>query len=266
MSDPTPAEPSPAEEAQPDPHFEAFARVCDTLAGFGGEGDPCYGDGYLTAIAASRRHIGLDEWLPKLGGEAFERAYADPESAAQASQTLDAWLARRRDDLNPERLLDEPDRAFLHPLYDEWTDEDRQAIRDKGEAGAQMVEALQSGALWGAGFMAAVEDFAEDWPSPDDSDGSADAEAYRMMTQLIACLTLSPQDEDYQAFVTSQWRGPPPTRDELLDEVCFAVQDLRLYWLDHGPKPEQRRVAPTPGRNDPCPCGSGKKYKKCHGA
>jgi hypothetical protein len=22
---------------------------------------------------------------------------------------------------------------------------------------------------------------------------------------------------------------------------------------------------PTPGRNDPCPCGSGKKYKKCHG-
>ena len=22
----------------------------------------------------------------------------------------------------------------------------------------------------------------------------------------------------------------------------------------------------TPGRNDPCPCGSGKKYKKCHGA
>jgi len=25
------------------------------------------------------------------------------------------------------------------------------------------------------------------------------------------------------------------------------------------------RVAPTAGRNDPCPCGSGKKYKKCHG-
>ena len=23
---------------------------------------------------------------------------------------------------------------------------------------------------------------------------------------------------------------------------------------------------PQPGRNDPCPCGSGKKFKKCHGA
>jgi preprotein translocase subunit SecA len=31
---------------------------------------------------------------------------------------------------------------------------------------------------------------------------------------------------------------------------------------------EQRRVAPDEqiGRNDPCWCGSGKKYKKCHGA
>ncbi len=30
------------------------------------------------------------------------------------------------------------------------------------------------------------------------------------------------------------------------------------------PKP-QRRSVPKVGRNDPCPCGSGKKYKKCHG-
>jgi hypothetical protein len=26
------------------------------------------------------------------------------------------------------------------------------------------------------------------------------------------------------------------------------------------------RDEPKVGRNDPCPCGSGKKYKKCHGA
>jgi len=48
---------------------------------------------------------------------------------------------------------------------------------------------------------------------------------------------------------------------------------------DSGPDPrelatnrgEERQKAPVtvtkePGRNDPCPCGSGKKYKKCHGA
>jgi len=25
-------------------------------------------------------------------------------------------------------------------------------------------------------------------------------------------------------------------------------------------------MSKNPNRNDPCPCGSGKKYKKCHGA
>jgi uncharacterized protein len=27
-----------------------------------------------------------------------------------------------------------------------------------------------------------------------------------------------------------------------------------------------KSTGPKVGRNDPCPCGSGKKYKKCHGA
>jgi preprotein translocase subunit SecA len=33
-------------------------------------------------------------------------------------------------------------------------------------------------------------------------------------------------------------------------------------------QPERRQPVTTEkiGRNDPCPCGSGKKYKKCHGA
>jgi len=29
---------------------------------------------------------------------------------------------------------------------------------------------------------------------------------------------------------------------------------------------EPRVTGEKVGRNDPCPCGSGKKYKKCHGA
>ena len=38
---------------------------------------------------------------------------------------------------------------------------------------------------------------------------------------------------------------------------------------DGAQKPKQETVVrahPKVGRNDPCPCGSGKKYKKCHGA
>jgi preprotein translocase subunit SecA len=35
---------------------------------------------------------------------------------------------------------------------------------------------------------------------------------------------------------------------------------------DDAPIQTVRREEPKVGRNDPCPCGSGKKYKKCHGA
>ena len=35
----------------------------------------------------------------------------------------------------------------------------------------------------------------------------------------------------------------------------------------HAPPAEPvRRAQPKIGRNDPCHCGSGKKFKKCHGA
>ena len=33
----------------------------------------------------------------------------------------------------------------------------------------------------------------------------------------------------------------------------------------HGPSVPYRRTEAKVGRNEPCPCGSGKKYKKCHG-
>ena len=36
--------------------------------------------------------------------------------------------------------------------------------------------------------------------------------------------------------------------------------------LEKSEKVEPIQAEQTPGRNDPCPCGSGKKYKKCCGA
>lgn len=34
---------------------------------------------------------------------------------------------------------------------------------------------------------------------------------------------------------------------------------------EEAPKKPKTRSASAVGRNDPCPCGSGKKYKLCHG-
>jgi preprotein translocase subunit SecA len=39
-----------------------------------------------------------------------------------------------------------------------------------------------------------------------------------------------------------------------------AEQEVKL------PAVTIRREVPKVGRNDPCPCGSGKKFKNCHGA
>ena len=62
----------------------------------------------------------------------------------------------------------------------------------------------------------------------------------------------------------------------LRDEVHESLEDLE-HALQHGhshdhhhdeeePQEPYVRGGPKIGRNDPCPCGSGKKFKKCHGA
>jgi preprotein translocase subunit SecA len=43
------------------------------------------------------------------------------------------------------------------------------------------------------------------------------------------------------------------------------LQDLQMVGGDGSTGPKQVTVGQKVGRNDPCPCGSGKKYKKCHG-
>ena len=63
--------------------------------------------------------------------------------------------------------------------------------------------------------------------------------------------------------------GPPSVSQKRMEEFAlaiWAVYDLHALWQSIGPKIETIRKEASPGRNDPCPCGSGKKYKKCHGA
>ncbi|PYO98470.1 MAG: hypothetical protein DMD60_04185 [Gemmatimonadetes bacterium] len=67
-------------------------------------------------------------------------------------------------------------------------------------------------------------------------------------------------------------KGPPPRRPTPM--VASKPATEGLVGADPGavsqPSPVGAGVAANPyadiGRNDPCPCGSGKKFKKCHGA
>ena len=54
---------------------------------------------------------------------------------------------------------------------------------------------------------------------------------------------------------------PPPVSSRPQPKLTLSHGDEQVST----PAPAQRSDAKV-GRNDPCPCGSGKKYKKCHGA
>jgi len=57
--------------------------------------------------------------------------------------------------------------------------------------------------------------------------------------------------------------------DESLPELEHALAHGHSHHHHHGddePQEPYVRAAPKVGRNDPCPCRSGKKFKKCHGA
>ncbi|HOG17732.1 MAG TPA: preprotein translocase subunit SecA, partial [Syntrophales bacterium] len=84
------------------------------------------------------------------------------------------------------------------------------------------------------------------------------------------------QKEGYEMFMEMVHRIKQDTMEKLCmvqirkEEEIQELEEKRGQELvmnrgeDLAPQP-QRREAQKVGRNDPCPCGSGKKYKKCHG-
>ncbi len=72
-------------------------------------------------------------------------------------------------------------------------------------------------------------------------------------------------DSDGIVEFTASYREKGAVRH--LHEISrFEKVDGRWYYVDGDmPKPQTVRSEAKVGRNDPCPCGSGKKYKKCCG-
>ena len=98
-----------------DDDIAAFDRVCTRLAGFSDRISTEWADGYLSALLAGPRAMLLTEWLPAMCGDAFERAFADPDDVRQATDALQRrWSAIARE-LDPERLLDDDSRPAPAP-------------------------------------------------------------------------------------------------------------------------------------------------------
>jgi hypothetical protein len=93
---------------------------------------------------------------------------------------------------------------------------------------------------------------------------SADYEKRRDKTQvehdpeLIAKL-----NDPYQTYLMhTMFEGLMKNKKEEEEEDYYDEDDDDRYYQ---PQPTIKREEPKVGRNDPCPCGSGKKFKKCHG-
>ena len=223
--------------------LDALQAVAERLTGFDPRLSAEWLDGALSALMAGPSvPAELAPVLPALLGDAWERSFADPEDVARALAPLDARWRVLRSQLDPEALYDDPDSLQLSALL----------LAADDEAGFPL------GTDWAEGFLGVVDDPAWGWQA------TPDTAALDAMLGPVRALRFEP--DVLLAWTRQHYRGEPPTREQLVDDAAYAVQDLRLWWLENAPRTAPRRVQASPGRNDPCPCGSGRKFKKCHGA
>ena len=70
--------------------------------------------------------------------------------------------------------------------------------------------------------------------------------------------------EILRGFVEDLGQRGRLAESQTLSALIHALTPEYLKRIE-GKTPTLTRVADKIGRNDPCPCGSGRKYKKCHG-
>jgi uncharacterized protein len=185
-------------------------------------------DGFLTAVAIGPELIMPSEWLPVIWGE----GEPEFESAEEAQGVIGAIMGRYNEILH--LIRHQPD--DYEPLF--WETPDGHAVAGD----------------WAEGFMAGVALRPNAWRSllESEEDGG-------LLAPIVAFL----HDEDGSPLIQGETDQLAEVRKVAIDLVAPSVQAISNYWKAHRRTP--RRASKT-GRNDPCPCGSGRKYKRCCGA
>ena len=201
--------------------------------------------GYLTAVVCSPITVMPNEWISWVW---------DTESGEASPKFDDKPHARHIVDLimrlmyEIEQTLKDASTQYEPLLQDAPDDDDPASIL--GE--------------WCTGFMRGVHlDFAA-WESLIGKNPDLFSTVIRYGTQ-----------EGYEIL-----KGKPPTPEEheaLAETLPASIQEIHTLCAEEraktGQQPSPVYVHREPvrnpdkvGRNDPCPCGSGKKYKRCHGS
>lgn len=154
------------------------------------------------------------------------------------------------------------------------------------EDGDPQADAFDVGSAWALGFLLAYNLRAPEWELRLDKDEDV---AWDMM-DIFALMPPMSEDEFDAQDEDDLEEEPFSDEDLLLDEEDFEdedqdddepasfedrmaiigalpdiLHDLHQLTIDERTPRTQARREEAPGRNDPCPCGSGQKFKKCHG-
>jgi len=192
-------------------------------------------DGYLAAVVVAPNPVLPDQWLPGVWSDTGEL----PEGAGV--QRLLALVLRYHDEL--AQTLGDPEgwEPFCYAT----------------EAGD---ETTRLGDEWMTGFELGLELWGEDWRDQLDDH---DADTFDgLVERAMAPWT----EEDMELADDAE-------RIEWLSATAAAVRAIRhlreacgLPFVPLAARPVAEAGSAAPGRNDPCPCGSGKKFKHCCGA
>ena len=198
-------------------------------------------DGYLTAIVTGPTTLKPSLWLPGVWGPT---ANDEPtfETMDQAQHILDLIIRHLNGIVSS--LQADPD--VHEPVFDNVVYQDDPREYTDAE-------------MWAHGFMSGIALCRKDWqPLFDDPHG---AEALRPI-YLLGSDDVS--EEETKLTESAE------QREELARLIPAAVAWIYRYWQPYRHTVVERMVAttiqrdqPKIGRNDPCPCGSGKKFKKC---
>lgn len=224
-------------------------------------------DGYLCAVLVQPRLIPIEDWLPPIfdyeGGEL-------PDDIDPAWLTrVTALVQRRHASLNQSML----EQGWFYPLVLDPDAEDAEGADT--EAGADTVAEAESAepaaddgqptdpitqALlpWVAGFEYAAITFPDLHEQDDDNVQALLARLYRHLP--------AETPEEQEIVATLDREHPLKDIDDAIEDLVLTVVDLQAATEKQRFHVEQvKRDTPKLGRNDPCHCGSGKKFKACHG-
>ncbi|MFC5301225.1 YecA family protein [Azospira restricta] len=195
--------------------------------------------GYLCAALAGPVPVPEGEWLLEILG-------SEAGVASEAGQEAAALLRCLAADIAIQLADDEPLMLYLYPQGDE-------------------DDAPSDYEPWCLAYLHGVDTAVEDW-----FEGLADEEEVEWLDErLFPLMVLTGEAEAAAREHGEAWPEGEELAELLRDseeELARAVSEIFMFWAAKRGHGTIRRNNGKVGRNDPCPCGSGRKYKQCCGA